>query len=122
MGVKNLEITLQCSNPNLVYFGGGVIEGIVRFTIDDEPMSARGKEGLVSVLSLIYDITTFHNSGVRLQLVGEAKVEWIETHTQHLTKGHGKDKKRVTKQVRTKHNNQGSYFLLDVPQVWAKPV
>ena len=42
MGVKNLEITLQCGNPNLVYFGGSVIEGIVRFTIDDSPLSARG--------------------------------------------------------------------------------
>ena len=42
MGVKNLEINLQCGNPNLVYFGGSIVEGTVSFTIDEEPISARG--------------------------------------------------------------------------------
>ena len=42
MVVRGLEISLDCANPNLVYFGGSVIEGVVRFTIDEEPISARG--------------------------------------------------------------------------------
>ena len=43
MGVKNLEITLQCGNPNLVFIGGNPVVGIVRFTIDEKPKSARGR-------------------------------------------------------------------------------
>ena len=42
MVVRGLEISLDCANPNLVYFGGSVIEGVVRFTVDEEPISARG--------------------------------------------------------------------------------
>ena len=43
MGVENLEITLQCGNPNMVFFGGDPVVGTVRFTIDEKPKTARGR-------------------------------------------------------------------------------
>ena len=60
--------------------------------------------------------------GVRLELVGEAKVEWTETRSVHKTIGHGKSKRKVTKHVTDKFNNQVSCLILNTSHVGAKDI
>ena len=58
--------------------------------------------------------------GVRLELVGEAKVEWTETRSVHKTVGHGKSKRKVIKHVTDKFNNQVSCFSCIHPTLGPK--
>ena len=77
MGVKNFQITLQCSNPNLVFFAGSPVVGTVCFTIDEKPKTARGMFcRIVKYQSSSQNMSS--HKGVCLKFVGEAKVKWSE--------------------------------------------